>query len=178
MPYPISLGSAVLSDLAPKTNHMFHFTGKDQSTPNCPVQLVANFNPGTGSQSYQSSDKHCTGTAKYRLPFYLKDMGPKYNAISVGAHEARPGHHTQVRNFEIFQQQQFNAQRVPGRSQVRSCRRPIIFFDSRSWEYFVLLVVGHPKCCCELNILLRFHKTTSVLEVLTFFLFRLWTLIA
>ena len=23
-------------------------------------------------------------------------MGPRYNAISVAAHEARPGHHTQV----------------------------------------------------------------------------------
>lgn len=96
------LGIAVLSDLAPKTNHMFHFTGKQQSTPNCPVQLVANFNPGTGSQSYRSSDKDCTTTAKYRLPFYLKDMGPRYNAISVGAHEARPGHHTQVRHLRQF----------------------------------------------------------------------------
>ena len=93
------LGIAVLSELAPKTNHMFHFTGKHQSTPNCPVQLVANFNPGTGSQSYSSSDKNCTKPARYRLPFYLKDMGPRYNAISVGAHEARPGHHTQVRHL-------------------------------------------------------------------------------
>ncbi|KAL9986409.1 hypothetical protein ACROYT_G000554 [Oculina patagonica] len=94
---------SVLSDLAPKTNHMFHFTGKRQSTPNCPVLLVANFNPGTGSQSYQSSNKDCTRNARYRLPFYLKDMGPRYNAISVGAHEARPGHHTQVQGFtELF----------------------------------------------------------------------------
>ena len=92
-------GIAVLSDLAPKTNHMFHFTGKYRSTPNCPVQLVANFNPGTGSQSYRSSDRGCTKPAMYRLPFYLKDMGPRYNAISVGAHEARPGHHTQVRHL-------------------------------------------------------------------------------
>lgn len=95
--------NTILSDLAPKTNHMFHFTGKNQSTPNCPVQLVANFNPGTGSQSYRSSDKTCTKPAKYRLPFYLKDMGPRYNAISVGAHEGRPGHHTQVQGFtELF----------------------------------------------------------------------------
>ena len=102
-PFVVSfLGIAVLSDLAPKTNHMFHFTGKNQSTPNCPVQLVANFNPGTGSQSFRSSDKNCTEPAKYRLPFYLKDMGPRYNAISVAAHEARPGHHTQVRHVQQF----------------------------------------------------------------------------
>lgn len=55
--------NTVLSDLAPKTNHMFHFTGKHQSTPNCPVQLVANFNPGTGSQSFRTSDKDCTKPA-------------------------------------------------------------------------------------------------------------------
>ena len=93
---------AVLSSLAPKTNHMFHHTGKQQSTPNCPVLLVANFNPGTGSQSYSSSGKSCSRASHYRLPFYLKDMGPRYNAISVGAHEARPGHHTQVIYSELY----------------------------------------------------------------------------
>ena len=87
---------AILSALAPKTNHMFHHTGNRQSTPNCPVLLVANFNPGTGSQSYSSSGKKCDRASHYRLPFFLKDMGPRYNAISVAAHEARPGHHTQV----------------------------------------------------------------------------------
>ena len=87
---------AILSALAPKTTHMFHHTGKRQSTPNCPVLLVANFNPGTGSQSYSSSGKKCARPSHYRLPFFLKDMGPRYNAISVAAHEARPGHHTQV----------------------------------------------------------------------------------
>lgn len=75
---------------------MFHQTGKMRSTPSCPVQLVANFNPGTGSQSYRASGKSCSRPSHYRLPFYLKDMGPRYNAISVAAHEARPGHHTQV----------------------------------------------------------------------------------
>ena len=75
---------------------MFYFTGEHQSTPNCPVQLVSNFNPGTGSQSYRSSDSDCTKPAQYRLPFFMKDLGPKYSALSVAAHEARPGHHTQV----------------------------------------------------------------------------------
>lgn len=88
--------AAILATLSPKTNHMFHQTGKMRSTPSCPVQLVANFNPGTGSQSYKASGKSCSRPSHYRLPFYLKDMGPRYNAISVAAHEARPGHHTQV----------------------------------------------------------------------------------
>ena len=86
----------ILSVLAPKTTHMFHFTSDKQTTPNCPVKLVANFNPGTGSQSYSASGKSCPRAGHYRLPFYLKDLGPRYNAISVAAHEARPGHHTQV----------------------------------------------------------------------------------
>lgn len=88
--------TGVLSLLAPLQVRMFYYTGQKQSQPNCPVQLVANFNPGTGSQSYQSSDQACTRPCRYRLPFYLKDHGPKYNAYSVAAHEARPGHHTQV----------------------------------------------------------------------------------
>ena len=75
---------------------MFHFTGKHKSTPNCPVQLVAIFNPGTGSQSYRSSDEDCTRSSQYRMPFFLKDLGPRYSAMSVAAHETRPGHHTQV----------------------------------------------------------------------------------
>ena len=75
---------------------MFHFTGKHKSTPNCPVQLVANFNPGTASQRYGASDENCTRPSQYKLPFFLKDLGPRYTAMSVAAHEARPGHHTQV----------------------------------------------------------------------------------
>lgn len=82
--------------LDPLTIPMFHFTGKKRSTPNCPVKVVPKFLPGSGSQSYSSSNKGCTRYAKYKLPFFLKNLGPKYNAFSVAAHEARPGHHTQV----------------------------------------------------------------------------------
>ncbi|KAL9985240.1 hypothetical protein ACROYT_G007617 [Oculina patagonica] len=95
--------TTLLSSLDAKTTNMFHFTGKHRSTPNCPVQLVANFNPGTGSQSYQSSNKDCTKPSEYRLPFFMKDLGPRYSAVSVAAHEARPGHHTQGQGFkELF----------------------------------------------------------------------------
>ncbi|XP_068740559.1 uncharacterized protein [Montipora capricornis] len=95
--------NAILGSLAPKTNHMFYHTGEKQSTPNCPVLLVAKFNPGSGSQSYSSSGKSCSRPSHYKLPFFLKDLGPRYNAISVAAHEARPGHHTQVQGFrELF----------------------------------------------------------------------------
>ncbi|KAJ7394047.1 hypothetical protein OS493_003720 [Desmophyllum pertusum] len=92
--------NTVLSDLEPKTNHMFYFTGKHRSTPSCPVQLAANFNPGTGSQKYKSSNKDCTKPALYRLPFFMENLGPRYNAFSVAAHEARPGHHTQSQREE------------------------------------------------------------------------------
>ena len=93
----VNSSPGILNFLYPKTRHMFYFTAQKQTAPNCPVKLVANFNPGTGSQSYQRSDNKCSRPARYRLPFFLRDLGPRYNAISVAAHEGRPGHHTQVK---------------------------------------------------------------------------------
>ncbi|EDO42149.1 predicted protein [Nematostella vectensis] len=96
--------NGVLSALVAKLPYrMFYYTGDKRSTPNCPVLLVANFNPATGSQSYSGAGITCGRACHYRLPFFLKDYGPKYNAWSVAAHEARPGHHTQVQGFsELF----------------------------------------------------------------------------
>lgn len=86
--------------LDPKSTQMFYFTGKKQTTPNCPVELVPNFNPSAGVPSYRNSDRACTKNAKYFIPFFLERPGPRYMQWSVNAHEARPGHHTQVRNLE------------------------------------------------------------------------------
>ena len=73
--------------LDPKTSQMFYFTGKNHTTPNCPLEMVPDFNPSAGVPSYRSSDKACSRNAKYFIPFFLE---------SINAHEARPGHHTQV----------------------------------------------------------------------------------
>ena len=86
----------VMSMLDPKTIKMFHFTGKKHTTPNCPVEMKPNFNPGSGAQSYRRSTFDCSRTAKYNIPFFVSRPGPKYEEWSVNAHEARPGHHTQV----------------------------------------------------------------------------------
>lgn len=86
----------VLSTLHPKIRGFFYETGNRTSTPNCPVKVVAKFNPSSGSQSYSSAGSGCSRPCYYYLPFYLTPHGPRYNAISVAAHEARPGHHTQV----------------------------------------------------------------------------------
>ena len=86
----------ILSTLYPKTRHMFYYTGERATTPNCPVKLVAKFNPSSGSQSYGGAGASCSRPSYYYLPFYLTPPGPKYNAMSVAGHEARPGHHTQV----------------------------------------------------------------------------------
>ena len=83
--------------LDPKTVSMFYFTGDKHTTPNCPVMLQPDFNPTSAAQSYLNADTKCTYNAKYYIPFFLKDMGPKFSEYSVNAHEARPGHHTQVR---------------------------------------------------------------------------------
>ena len=33
---------------------------------------------------------------RYNVPFFLENMGPIFSEWTVNAHEARPGHHTQV----------------------------------------------------------------------------------
>ncbi|XP_044163638.1 uncharacterized protein LOC122947990 [Acropora millepora] len=84
----------VMSMLDPKTIQMFHFNGPRHTTPNCPVDMLPDFNPSSGAQSYLRSTKDCTKSSYYRIPFFLSR--PKiYEEWSVNAHEARPGHHTQ-----------------------------------------------------------------------------------
>ena len=85
-----------MSLLAPKTIPLFHFTGDKATTPICPVDMQPNLNPSSGAQSYQSAGADCTRSAKYNLPFFLANLGPRFSEWSVNAHEARPGHHTQV----------------------------------------------------------------------------------
>ena len=92
----LSIVFQVMSLLEPKTIPMFHFTGDKATTPACPVDLQANLNPSSGAQSYRSSDAYCRNSAKYFIPFFLDNLGPKFQEWSVNAHEARPGHHTQV----------------------------------------------------------------------------------
>ncbi len=78
---------------------MFHFNGQKRTTPNCPLEVVPNFNPKTGSQSFRNAGYYCETPCEYRLPFFMDNLGPKYNAYSVAGHEGRPGHHTQVNIF-------------------------------------------------------------------------------
>ena len=87
--------------LDPKTIDMFYFTGKKQTTPNCPVNLEPDLNPSHGAQSYRESNKECTISAVYHVPFFLDNAGPRFSEWSVNAHEARPGHHTQVNYLHI-----------------------------------------------------------------------------
>ncbi|XP_032218034.2 uncharacterized protein LOC5517661 [Nematostella vectensis] len=89
----------VMSLLDPKTVNMFHFTGEQQTTPGCPVSLIADFMPTSAAQSYVNSDSSCSSNCFYRIPFFLENMGPKFSEWSVNAHEARPGHHTQAQGF-------------------------------------------------------------------------------
>ena len=83
--------------LDPKTVGMFYFTGPEHTTPNCPIDLIPDLNPSSGAQSYEGSDRYCSRNALYNIPFFLENLGPRFSEWSVNAHEARPGHHTQVR---------------------------------------------------------------------------------
>lgn len=91
-----------MSMLDPKTVDMFYFTGPKHTTPNCPVDLLPDLNPSSGAQSYENSDPQCSRNAIYNIPFFLENLGPRFSEWSVNAHEARPGHHTQVRNADNF----------------------------------------------------------------------------
>ncbi|XP_068693503.1 uncharacterized protein [Montipora foliosa] len=94
----------VMSFLEPKTIPLFHIGGEKTTTPSCPVDMRPNLNPSSGAQSYQRSDASCSKSAKYNIPFFLGNLGPRFSEWSVNAHEARPGHHTQVQgNVEHFQ---------------------------------------------------------------------------
>ena len=87
-----------------KTIDMFYFTGEKHTTPNCPVELHPDLNPSSGAQSYIESDNKCSRGAAYNIPFFLNNAGPRFSEWSVNAHEARPGHHTQVQgNVENFE---------------------------------------------------------------------------
>ena len=86
----------------PNTVDFFYFTGSRKSTPSCPVKLRPDFNPSSGAQSYDNSDPNCTQPSFYNIPFFLEDLGPKFSEYSVNAHEARPGHHTQVCRHMLF----------------------------------------------------------------------------
>ncbi|XP_068693508.1 uncharacterized protein [Montipora foliosa] len=88
-----------MSFLEPKTVNMFFFTGKNDTTPSCPVELVPDFNPSSASQSYENSGARCPHNCRYNVPFFLENMGPIFSEWTVNAHEARPGHHTQVQGF-------------------------------------------------------------------------------
>ena len=85
-----------MSFLEPKTIPLFYFTGEKATTPTCPVEMQPNLNPSSGAQSYKRADAGCTRSAKYNIPFFLENLGPTFSEWSVNAHEARPGHHTQV----------------------------------------------------------------------------------
>ncbi|XP_015767204.1 PREDICTED: uncharacterized protein LOC107345966 isoform X4 [Acropora digitifera] len=93
----------VMSLLEPKTIPLFYFTGDNATTPTCPVDMRPDLNPSSGAQSYSPSDAICSRSAKYYIPFFLENLGPRFSEWTVTAHETRPGHHTQVQgNIEHF----------------------------------------------------------------------------
>ena len=85
-----------MATLDPKTINLFHFTGLYQSTPNCPVDLLPNFNPSSAAPAFRESDPQCSRPSIYSIPFFLQRPGPKNEEWTINAHEASPGHYTQV----------------------------------------------------------------------------------
>ncbi|XP_031569347.1 uncharacterized protein LOC116303878, partial [Actinia tenebrosa] len=94
----------VMGLLYPKITKLFYFAGEKNTAPNCPVEMLPHYNPSNGAQFFRQSDSQCSKPTYFGLPFFLKDYGPVFQEWSVTAHEARPGHHTQVQGLkEHFQ---------------------------------------------------------------------------
>lgn len=87
------------SQLDPQTCNLFYFSGSKHTTPNCPIEMNPNFNPSTAAQSYIRSDSYCNVAARLNLPFFIDNYGPRYQEMTINAHEARPGHHTQSQGY-------------------------------------------------------------------------------
>lgn len=98
-----SMARAVTAEAIPLTVDMFHYGGKHRSTPSCPVDMQADFNPYSGAQSYQTADYACSRTGKYNVPFWMDNLGPIWSEYGINIHEAVPGHHTQTQGkVELF----------------------------------------------------------------------------
>ncbi|KAL9963384.1 hypothetical protein ACROYT_G026894 [Oculina patagonica] len=109
----------IMATLHPKTIDLFHFTGPYQSTPNCPVELLPDFNPSSAAPTFRESDSKCSFPSVYSIPFFLQRFGPKNEEWTINAHEATPGHYTQSQGYvEHFQ---------------NSCRGPISWIQQNTF---------------------------------------------
>jgi uncharacterized protein (DUF885 family) len=68
-----------------------------QILPKCKVEVHFDFSPANPYHSYSEGDKACTHLAEISIPFFLDRLGPKYEEMTVMAHESYPGHHLEVK---------------------------------------------------------------------------------
>ena len=61
--------------------------------------MAMRFNPLVSVQGYSQSTSTCKGPGKYKVPFFVDRMGPRFMEFTVNAHEASPGHHTQGQGY-------------------------------------------------------------------------------
>lgn len=74
----------------------FYVKGEKKILPVCNVTVAFDFSPVIPYHSYSEGDEKCSYLAKILIPFFLKRPGPRYEEITVMAHEAYPGHHLEV----------------------------------------------------------------------------------
>ena len=60
--------------------------------------MIPNLNPSRGFHTYTPSDADCTKSAKYNVPFFKDNLGPKFEEYGACSNLLRPGQHTQVKN--------------------------------------------------------------------------------
>ena len=47
----------------------------------------------------KQSTSTCKGPGKYKVPFFVDRMGPRFMEFTVNAHEASPGHHIEGQGY-------------------------------------------------------------------------------
>lgn len=87
----------VMSLIEPKTLPMFYFTKENATTPTCPIEMIPNLNPSRGFHTYTPSDADCAKSAKYNVPFFKDNLGPKFEEYGAISNLLMPGQHTQVK---------------------------------------------------------------------------------
>lgn len=58
--------------------------------------MAFDYTPANAFYSYGEGNVKCSSLAKIYIPFFLERPGPKYDELSVMAHETYPGHHLEV----------------------------------------------------------------------------------
>lgn len=90
-----------VSELKKKVQSAFYVEGDKRILPTCKLKIEFDFSPANPYHSYKEGTADCSRLAVMNIPFFLERPGPKYEEVTVMAHESYPGHHLEVRSMNL-----------------------------------------------------------------------------